>query len=84
MEELKIIYGIITCIWKLFKKYGCHRLDNGQWEGMLNDCQSVARQCKKYGEEFYLLFYDLYSAILKYYKRKEPGYEEKSSSQRQG
>lgn len=71
MEELKIIYDIISGIWKLFRKYGTRRLDDAKWEALLKDGNTLGRGVKQKGEEYYLLFYDLWVALRNFYQRKE-------------
>lgn len=81
MEELKIIYEIVTAIWKLLKKYGCCRLADQQWDNIRDESQELANQFRQQGEDFYQLFHDLYVAVRNYYSRKEPEHEKETSRQ---
>ena len=71
MDELKLIYAIILAVWKLFKKYGTGRLDDEQWKSLIEESNALGRRAKQNGEEYYLLFHDLWLAQRCFYQRKE-------------
>lgn len=70
MEELKIIYGLITSVWKLIKKHGCNKLTDEQWETFVKDGMASRQAYLEKGEEYDLLYRDLFSAVQNYYIRK--------------
>ncbi len=70
MEELKIIYGLITSIWKLVKKYGCNKLTDGQWEAFVGEGMAARKVFLEKGEQYDLLYRGLFSAVQDYYIRK--------------
>lgn len=70
MEELKIIYELITSIWKLIKKYGANRLTDEQWEVFVADGIESRNTFLAKGEQYDLLYRGMFSAVQDYYIRK--------------
>ncbi len=70
MEELKLIYELITAVWKLIKKYGCGRLSDEQWEGFIEDGKRAREIYREKGEIYDLLYRGMFSAVQDYYSRK--------------
>lgn len=71
MEELKLVYEIITAIWKLCKKYECRRLTCEEWESFVEDGMALREQFSQKGEDCDVLFRGLFMALQDYYRRKE-------------
>ena len=71
MEELKIIYDLITSVWKLIKKYGCNKLTDEQWEAFVEDGMAARKVYLEKGEQYDLLYRGLFSAVQDYYIRKK-------------
>ena len=55
MEELKIIYNLITSVWKLIKKYGCNKLTDEQWEAFVEDGMATRKVYLEKGEQDYYI-----------------------------
>lgn len=70
MEELKIIYGLITSIWKLCKKYGTDKLTYNQWESFVEDGQKTREIYLVKGSQYDMLYREMFSALQEYYIRK--------------
>lgn len=70
MEELKIMYEIITAIWKLCKKYGSRRLTCEQWAIFTEEGKALRERFRQNGDEFDLLYRGLFMALQDYYIRK--------------
>ena len=66
MEELKLIYELITAVWKLIKKYGCGRLSDEQWEGFIEDGMRASDIYREKGETYDLLYRGMLSAVQDY------------------
>ncbi len=73
MDEKRQVYGAITDIWHLWKKYGGGRLEDRQWESFLLDGQQMRKKHEAAGKEADMLFRDLFMALQEYYRRKEVG-----------
>lgn len=71
MDELKIIYELITSIWKLIKKYGTNRLTDEQWEAFVEDGNESRKNFLAKGEQYDLLYRGMFSAVQNYYIRKK-------------
>lgn len=71
MEELKIVYNVITDIWKLVKKYNCERLNNIQSEEFLKDSNALVEKYKAYGPEIDALVRRFIVSVEYYYESKE-------------
>ncbi len=85
MEELKIIYGIISSIWKLCKKYGYKQLTDHEWESFVQDGISLQRKFREKGEEFDRLYRDLFAGLQAMYIRKgEKQHEQKAEVRGEG
>lgn len=70
MEELKIIYNLITSIWKLCKKYGTDKLTYGQWEAFVEDGQRTREIYLAKGSQYDMLYRGMFSALQEYYIQK--------------
>ncbi|WP_297642781.1 hypothetical protein [uncultured Bacteroides sp.] len=70
MEELKIIYDLITSVWKLVKKYGCSRLTDEQWESFVEDGKRDREIYHGKGEMFDLFYRGMFSVVQDYYIQK--------------
>lgn len=70
MEELKIIYKILSAIWKMCKKYGYKQLTDQEWEAFVQDGKDLREEFLQKGEGFDLLYRDLFSGLQKMYIRK--------------
>nr|WP_296488616.1 hypothetical protein [uncultured Acetatifactor sp.] len=73
MEELKLIYELITAVWKLIKKYGCSRLSDEQWEGFVADGQKLILKYRAEGAAVERLCRDLLDAFQTFMSRSEKG-----------
>lgn len=67
MEELKIIYGLITSIWKLCKKYGTGKLTCEQWESFIEDGKKAREFYLARGGKYDVLYRGMFSALQEYY-----------------
>lgn len=70
MEELKIIYKILSAIWKLCKKYGYKQLTDQEWEAFVQDGKELREGFRQKGEDFDLLYRDLFFSLQRMYIRK--------------
>lgn len=73
MEELKLIYELITAVWKLIKKYGCGRLSDEQWEGFVTDGQKLILKYRAEGAAVERLCRDLLDAFQTFMSGSEKG-----------
>lgn len=77
MDGNRQVYEAISDIWHLWKKYGSGQLDDRQWEGLIREGQQLHKKHEAVDTEVDLFYRDMVMALQNYYKRKEPGYEEK-------
>lgn len=70
MEELKIIYDLITSIWRMCKKYGTDRLTCEQWEAFVEEGKKGREMYRVKGEQYDMLYRGMFSALQEYYIRK--------------
>lgn len=71
MEEIKIVYNVITDMWKLAKEYSCQAMSNEQAEEFVKKGHSLCEKYSQYGERIELLCRRLFYAIEMYYESKE-------------
>lgn len=71
MEELKIIYGLITSIWKLCRKYGIGKLTCEQWESFIEDGKKAREFYLARGVQYDVLYRGMFSALQDYYIQKK-------------
>lgn len=70
MEEKKIVYEIIISIWNLAKGHGFEKLNDEQWESLVEKSMTERDKFKQHGENIDLLFRQMYMALQNYYERK--------------
>ena len=73
MDEKKIVYEIIISIWSLAKEHGFEKLNDNQWESLIEKSMDERNKFKQHGENFDLLFRHMYGALERYYERKKNG-----------
>lgn len=71
MEELMIIYNLITSIWRLCRKYGTDRLTCEKWEAFVEDGKRIREDYFTQGEQYDMLYRGMFSALQEYYIRKD-------------
>ena len=71
MEEKKVVYEIILSIWNLFKKCGFQNLTDEQWEILIEEVNKERNKLIKVGNEYDLLYRDLFTAVQNFYERKK-------------
>lgn len=70
MNEIQLVYEIITEVWKIAKKYKCEQLNNDEWQNFVDDGYALRKKYACKGKEIDLLVVELFMAILNYYERK--------------
>lgn len=70
MEEKKLVYEVITSIWEMFKKYGFEKLNDEQWENLIEDAEIKRKEFMEKGESIDMLFRDMFWCVGNYYEGK--------------
>ncbi len=71
MEEMKLIYTLFTDMWKLCKQFEGRKLEDNEWEQLIDAGTELVNKSKQYGKSIELLCRDLFNAVQSYYERKK-------------
>ena len=70
MEEKKIVYEIIISIWNIVKEYFFQKKSDEEIGIMLDKVEAEEKRFLQYGENYNLLFREIWSAFRRFYERK--------------
>ena len=71
MEEKKIVHQIVLDVWNLTKEYEFKHLSEEEWSRMIEKASELREKYRQQGENFKMLFVQMFFAVQEYYAAKE-------------